>query len=344
MNIRLTQIDGKLPNIALMKLSHFFKSQGANVCFEQSVTRGVFEPEYDIVFGSAIFSSSEKKIDLFRAHFPAAIVGGTGSDSKVTVEDIIEQPEYEQYDYSIYPAFRDSIGFTQRGCRLRCKFCVVPEKEGKVKQVNTLRDLWRGEGFPRNILLLDNDFFGQPRWKELCQEAIDENFKVSFSQGINIRLIHHEGAQMLSRVKYYDSKFKKRRIYTAWDNKRDEKIFLRGINYLLDSGIPAGHIMVYFLCNYWDPGLTPDVWYRFEKMVEIGVDPYPMVYDKPNAPQDLKDFQRWVIRRNYRNIPFADYNRSGRAETKQVGQLALDIDYDPDALYDDAMDALYHSK
>ena len=318
MKIRLTQIDGKLPNIALMKLSHFYKSTGHEVYFEPSVMRGIFEPEYDLVFGSAIFSDSQKKIFLFRDQFPNAIIGGTGSDNNMTVEKIIGQTQYENYDYGIYPDFLDSIGFTQRGCRLRCKFCVVPEKEGKVKPVNTLSDIWRGPSYPKNILLLDNDFFGQSSWQQLCQEAIDNNFKVSFSQGINIRLIHQEGAEMLSRVKYYDSKFKNRRIYTAWDNKRDEEIFIRGINYLLDSGIPSSHIMVYFLCNYWEQGLTPDIWYRFQKMIEIGVDPYPMVYNKPNAPQELKNFQRWVIRRNYRNIPFEEYNRSGREREKDL--------------------------
>lgn len=327
MQIRLTQIDGALPNLALMKLSHFHKSNGHDVFFERSVQRGLFEPDYDLVFGSAIFSDSAKKIELFRKHFPSAVVGGTGSDNKQTVESLIGHPEngYEHFDYSIYPDFQNSIGFTQRGCRLRCKFCVVPEKEGKVKEVNTLHDIWRGEPYPKNILLLDNDFFGQPSWNELCQEAIEGGFKVSFSQGINIRLIHKEGAEMLAKVKYYDSRFNNRRIYTAWDNKKDEKIFMRGIGYLLEAGIRPGNIMVYMLCNYWERGLTADVWHRFEKMVKIGLEPYPMVYDKPNAPQELKDFQRWVIRRNYRNIPFEQYNRSGVSKAADERQTLLNI-------------------
>lgn len=321
MNIRLTQIDGKLPNLALMKLSHFYKSQGHSVYFERSVTRGIFEPNYDLVFGSAIFSSSKKKIDLFLSQFPSAIIGGTGSGNNQTVEDYLgfDVNNYENFNYSIYPDFQNSIGFSQRGCRLRCKFCVVPKKEGKVEEVNTLTDIWRGEGYPKNILLLDNDFFGQGRWKELCEEAIINDFKVSFSQGINIRLIHKEGAEMLKHVKYYDGKFKKRTIYTAWDNKRDEKIFMRGINYLLDAGIRPDHIMVYFLCNYWEKGLTSDVWYRFDEMVKLGLKPYPMIFEKETASQELKNFQRWVIRRNYFTVPFEEYNQSGKSK-KSINQ------------------------
>src|ERR1700729_4591710 len=49
----------------------------------------------------------------------------------VTVEAVLGIEETAPLDYSIYPAFDASIGFTQRGCRLKCGFCVVPKKEGK---------------------------------------------------------------------------------------------------------------------------------------------------------------------------------------------------------------------
>ena len=43
--IRLTQIDGKFPNLALMKLSHWHKANGDAVYFEKGITKGIFEPE-----------------------------------------------------------------------------------------------------------------------------------------------------------------------------------------------------------------------------------------------------------------------------------------------------------
>jgi hypothetical protein len=311
MIIRLTQIDGKLPNLALMKLSHFYKSQGHEVHFETSITKSIFEPKYDLVFGSAIFSTSEKKLRLFRSHFPSAKVGGTGSGEKWTVEDFTGHDYPDLYDYSIYPDFPHSIGFSQRGCRLRCKFCVVPQKEGKNRSINTIADIWRGEPYPKNLLLLDNDFFGQPDWREKSEEIIAGGFKVCFSQGINIRLFDKEAAGYLARMRYYDDAFERRRIYTAWDNLRDEEIFFRGINYLLEAGVKPDEIMVYFLCNYWEKGLTADVWERFEKMKEIGLRPYPMVYDIQKADADIKRFQTWVIRRAYMKIPFSEYKGSG---------------------------------
>lgn len=321
MKIRLTQIDGNLPNLALMALSSFYKTEGHEVFFEKTVTKSMFEPEYDLVLGSAIFGSSTKKIKLFLNHFPTAIIGGTGSNSSVTVEEFTGNAEFTDKDYSIYPDFKHSIGFSQRGCRLRCKFCVVPEKEGKNKGVSSISDIWRGGDYPKNILLLDNDFFGQNDWEEKSHEIISGGFKVSFSQGINLRLITKEGAALLAKMKYTGSKFKRKTIYTAWDNKRDERIFMKGVTNLLDVGIKPQNIMVYFLCNFWDKGLTDDIWYRFNQMIALGLKPYPMVFDKENASQELKNFQRWVIRRNYFTVPFEDYNRSGKGKLETTNIL-----------------------
>lgn len=314
MKVRLTQIDGKLPNLALMKLSYWHKEKGDEVYFERSISKGLFEPNYDVVYGSTIFTSSEKKIELFKQNFPLAVIGGTGYDMNIKVEHLIGcgDYDYENYDYTIYPEFKHSIGFTQRGCRLRCSFCVVPKKEGKQVVVNTIYDLWR-EGTERKIHLLDNDFFGQSEWKERSQEIIDGDFKVCFNQGINVRLIHKEGAEMLVKMKYMDDQFKTKRIYTAWDNRRDESIFTKGINIMLDAGVKRSHILVYMLCGYWKDETFEDVYYRFEKMKEMGLLPYPMIYaDSPNYAE-LKKFQRYVVRRYYQFITWEQFKNEKAA-------------------------------
>lgn len=315
MQIRLTQIDGSLPNLALMKLSHWHKSRGDNVVFSDSVHRDMYEPEFDVVYGSSIFKFSEKATATFLKQFPNAIMGGTGTTSKATVEHITG--EHEFYDYSIYPDYLWSIGFTQRGCRLKCKFCVVPEKEGKPKSVNTIQDIWR-PGSPKNICLLDNDFFGQPRenFLERIKEIKEGGFKVCFNQGINIRLITEEAASLLATLPYYDDQFKQRRLYTAWDNLKDEAIFFRGVDVLEKAGVPPKHLMVYMLIGF-DPSETWDrIFHRFHKMVERGIKPYPMVFDRRRT--DLKRFQRWVIRRYYEFIPWEQYGKTTAIPPEQM--------------------------
>lgn len=312
MNIRLTQIDGKLPNLALMKLSHFHKAQGDNIFFTERVHKDLFEPNYDLVLGSSIFKFSEKARQTFTKNFPLSFIAGTGTDSKTTVEELIGVDEYEYYDYDIYPNFKHSIGFTQRGCRLKCKFCVVPEKEGKNKNLNSIYNIWR-PGTEKKIHLLDNDFFGQPNWQNVAQEIIDGNFKICLNQGINVRLIDEESCEYLSRMQYYDDSFTKRVLYTAWDNFKDGDIFFRGVDMLEKAGINPKRLMVYMLVGYDKNETWERIFDRFNRMVARGIMPYPMVYDKDNKP--LKKFQRWVIRRYYQFVPWEEYQQKKQTNT-----------------------------
>ena len=307
MQVRLTHIDGKLPNLALMKLSHWHRAQGDEVTLARTPSPSMFEPQYDLVYGSSIFQwSSGKVVKALREAFPDAIIGGTGTDTVETVEQALGLEEYEHYDYSIYPEYQWSIGFTQRGCRLNCGFCVVPKKEGKPKSINSIWDIWR-EGTDRAVVLLDNDFFGQDLWRERIGEMQDGGFKVNFSQGINIRMVTPEAAEALATIRYYDGKFTARRLYTAWDNLGQEKGFFKGLDMLKDAGIPGNHVVVYMLIGY-KPGETMDeILYRHRRLKDEGCWPYPMVYNNTYANADLKRFQRWVLRRHDQFVPWEEY-------------------------------------
>ena len=267
----------------------------------------MFEPQYDLVYGSSIFQwSSGKVVKALREAFPDAVIGGTGTDTVETVEQTLGLEEYEHYDYSIYPEYQWSIGFTQRGCRLNCGFCVVPKKEGKPRSINSIWDIWR-EGTDRAVVLLDNDFFGQDLWRERIGEMQDGGFKVNFSQGINIRMVTPEAAEALATVRYYDGKFATRRLYTAWDNLGQEKVFFNGLDMLKDAGIPGNHVVVYMLIGY-KPGETMDeILYRHRRLKDEGCWPYPMVYNNTYAHADLKRFQRWVLRRHDQFVPWEEY-------------------------------------
>jgi hypothetical protein len=251
--VRLTQIDGKLPNLALMKIARFHRDRGDEIVFSKHVERGMFEPDYSAVYGSAIFAQSADRVAAFKASFPDAIVGGTWNMADTTtVEARLGLGEQERFDYTIYPGFTGSIGFTQRGCRLKCGFCVVPQKEGKPRSVSTVYDIWRGEPYPKHLHLLDNDFFGQPReqWEARIDEIKSVGFKVCLNQGINIRMIDGDAAKALASIPVRDDQFKTRRLYTAWDNLGDECRFFAGVDLLEDQGLPPTCLMVYMLVGY----------------------------------------------------------------------------------------------
>jgi len=319
MIVRLTQLDGKLPNLALMRLSAWHRALGDEVHYYRTASRGLFEPAYDKVYGSAIFDFSAEKVARFRSEFPEAIVGGTGSGSSVTVEDIVPG-QFTALDYSHWPAFTASLGFTQRGCRFNCGFCVVPAKEGKPQVAATIADIWRGEPWPKHLHLLDNDFFGQPKtaWKARLSEVREGGFDVCFNQGVNVRVVTDEIAAELASVRFRDNEFKVRRLYTAWDSLGDEALFMRGVDRLKAAGIGLSAVLAYMLVGY-DPAETwADIFHRFDAMVARKIKPYPMIYgDRTRRPPPgglavpphlrLMDFQRWVVTAIYRKVAFADY-------------------------------------
>lgn len=335
--MRLTQIDGKLPNLALMKLAAHHRARGDDLHFTKHIDRGLMEPAYGRVYGSAIFSFSADRVARFKAQFPEAVVGGTwNTGDATTVETLLGVGESERYDYSIYPGFTGSIGFTARGCRLKCGFCVVPGKEGKPRSVNTIADIWRGEPWPKHLHLLDNDFFGQPReqWEARLEEIRTGGFKVCLNQGINIRMIDEDAAAGLASIPIYDDQFKTRRLYTAWDNVGDEQRFFRGVETLARHGIRPASLLVYMLVGYDKRETWERVMYRFQKMAALGIRPYPMVYgDKMKTlplggcnlrigHRTLGEFQRWAIRKAYTFISFEDYNVSAKGHLA-TGQLSL---------------------
>lgn len=292
MKVRLCQLDGHIPNIALMRIAAHHRSLGDEVELRHGAdfTNRLGTESPDKVYASAIFLKTRPLVERLLAMRPDAIVGGTGWDMQKTLGDvgIAEGP----LDYSIYPRFRQSIGFTQRGCRLRCPFCVVPTKEGAMRPSASVYDIWRGDPYPRELLLLDNDFFGQPEWQTKIDDIRKGGFKVSFNQGINARFLTDEAAEAIASVDYRADDMKVRRIYTAWDNRKDEQRLFEGLNRLVKYGVKPDHIMVYMLVGYWPGETHEDRDARRKALREFGARPYPMPYVRT---PELVGYQRWVI-------------------------------------------------
>jgi hypothetical protein len=300
MRVLLLQLDGKLPNIALMRIAAHYS--GHEVVLRHGGERNLWDSAWDRVYASSIFQKSAPAVQRVLREHPQAIIGGTGVDLTTTLEQ--HGITTKDQDYSIYPEFRASIGFTQRGCRLKCSFCVVPKKEGAVRQELTIAELWRGGPWPRELHLLDNDFFGQPNWRERIQEIRDGGFKVSFNQGINARCLTEEAAEAIASVNYRDDSMQVKRIYTAWDNRADEAQLFAGLNRLVKYGVKPDHIMVYMLCGFWPGETHADRDYRRARLRDFGARPYPMPFVRTS---ELLGFQRWVIGAYDKKIPWKDW-------------------------------------
>lgn len=327
MRVLLLQLDGKIPNLALMRLARHWGDRGAAVELRQvrhpnGVQDGLFDSRPDAVYASLIFEKTRPLAKALLRIRPDAIVGGTGWDIGRQLEDV--GVDEKRPDYGIYPGFRQSMGFTQRGCRLKCSFCVVPRKEGAVSEEATIAGIWRGEPHPRELLLLDNDFFGQPRWSERIEELRAGAFRVSFNQGINARFLTPETAAAIASVDYRDDSMKVKRIYTAWDNRKDEDRLFRGLGYLRDAGVKPDHVMVYMLIGYW-PGETEADWLdRWAKLRAFGCRPYPMPFVRNSL---TLGFQRWIIGAYDKRIPW-DQWKAARCDPRKLerpGRMALNL-------------------
>lgn len=317
----LLHLDGRLPNLALMRLSAHFKKRGDRVILQRVhhiddvVPFPLGRQPYQ-VFASMIFQKTRPIAKAILQNWPDAVIGGTGWNLTTTLE---QYGVGQDLDYSIYPRFTQSIGFSQRGCRLKCGFCVVPIKEGAVRMEKTITGIWRGDPYPKQIVLLDNDVFGQPQWKELFREIREGGFQINFNQGINARFLTDETAKAIASVDYRDVRFKRRCVYTAWDNLGDEKRLFSGLNLLVKHGIKPRNIMVYMLIGYWpkrdkhtsapvvdstELNLEYEEWkkrvdqdweHRRRKLREFGADPYPMPFIPNRNPKNLSPWERHLI-------------------------------------------------
>ena len=297
MKIGLIDVDGhNFPNLALMKISAWHKSQGDTVewCFPLD--------HYDIVYQSKVFDETYSPDIEWMPMADKIIKGGTGYGLDNKLPDEIE---HIYPDYSIYPELTKdtAYGFLTRGCPRGCKFCIVAGKEGRRSiKVADLSEFWRGQ---KNIVLLDPNILACRQHPDLLQQLIDSKACVDINQGLDIRLTTEANIALINQIKVKE-------IHFAWDNAGDDlKPYFERYKALAKHK-PHGHYgTVYCLTNF---GSTMEEnLYRIYTLRDLGYDPYVMVYDKPNAPREIKDLQRWCNNRFiFRSCErFEDYKKGG---------------------------------
>lgn len=326
-SILLLHLDGKLPNVALMRLGAHHEALGdiAELRFVRSPQD--LEPRFgdcfDQVYASVIFSKTIWLArQVLRVH-PRAVLGGPGWPDGTSLEDL--GVTTQAHNYSLYTSFKESIGFTQRGCRMRCDFCVVPRMEGAVSPGQTIAEIWRGGRAPRKVMLFDNDFFGGHAWPERVKELRDGKFSVCLCQGINLRLLTAQQALALASLNYRDTRFKAKRIYAAWDAIEDERAVFRGLEHLKQAGVKPDHLMVYMLIGHAASESHEQRDYRRARLRYWGARPYPMPFTRT---RQLVSFQRWVIGAYDKSISWKDWS-AARGEPRNLvssSQMSLLLD------------------
>lgn len=318
MKIGLYDVDShNFPNLPLMKISAWHKSQGDEVEWWFPMMH------YDKVYVSKVFGDEYSQMDMTAISADEIVFGGTGF--AITVEngkevyhkdrdkDLPYEIEHIYPDYSLYPELTKdkAYGFLTRGCCNNCSFCIVSQKEGMCShKVADLSEWWRGQ---KEIILLDANILACKDRISLLQSLIDSGATVDFTQGLDARFITPEIAEMLGKIKT-------KMYHFAFDFMKNEKQIVKGLKTFVDIVKPDERkCCVYVLTNY-DTTFEQD-YYRIKKLQELGLSPDVRIYRKNTAPPITRDLQRWCNNRFiYRSgVDFYDY--IPRADGKTIREI-----------------------
>lgn len=195
----------RFPNLACMKLSAHWKAQGGAV---ELLTGFEGLAEYDRVYLSKVFTDTP--VPQWVLELPNVEYGGTGFfyDKAPALPYDVEHsmPDYHLYDDWVagkpkaYAFYRDySIGFLTRGCFRKCAFCVNRGYD-RVCEHSPLEEFY--DPARAKICLLDDNFLGHPRWREMLESLQATGKPFCFRQGLDERLLSEEKCEALFSSRY----------------------------------------------------------------------------------------------------------------------------------------------
>ena len=214
MRILLVNVDSKIPNLAIEKLRVYHEAQNDEVSLikDTSSILPLFVHNYDKIYVSCVFDYNKHFCKKWEG---IAEIGGSGYSLKKCLP-----PEVEQIKPKI------NLGFTTRGCIRNCPFCIVPKKEGKIRIVGDVYDLWDGK--TKNITIMDNNILASPEhFFKVSEQIKKENLTVDFNQGLDHRLLTPKICKVLLSLKHRFNM-----IRFAFDHISYKKSVLRALKLL----------------------------------------------------------------------------------------------------------------
>ena len=216
----------RFPNYALMKISAWHKAQGDTVEWWEPL--GLF----DRVYSSKVFDFTPENPYLP----PDTVKGGTGYGLFTELA-----PEIDAVfpDYSIYPSCDYAIGYLTRGCPNKCRWCVVPKKEGGIRPYRAWQDLVRQD--TDKLVLMDNNILACDYGIEQLAGLIRSGYRIDLNQGMDARLVTSEVADILARLKWINY------LRFSCDQESQIEPVLRTCALLKERGIKPYRVFVYLL-------------------------------------------------------------------------------------------------
>jgi len=268
------------PNLALMKISGYFKESG----LETVLLHDYSEIEnFQKVFISKVFSFTNTPEFGVKKN---VIIGGTGFFQDGG-KDLPNEIEHHMPDYNLYNSYINnmikngqrreyykdylnySIGFTTRGCFRKCDFC-VNKKYNKVYLHSPVREFL--DENRKGIYLWDDNIFGFDKWENVFDDIESTGKPFQFRQGLDIRLLNERKARRLSLAKYIGD------YIFAFDHIKDRELIERKLK--IWKNYSNKTTKLYLLCGYTSVDHV-DIYNTFERiriLMKFGCLPYIMRY------------------------------------------------------------------
>lgn len=294
------------PNLVCLKLAGWYKQMGEQVELIEHWDQVIYGAEkFDHIFIARVFDFTN--IPPGVTDLPNVSYGGTGFKSGFIaypnggsdfLPETVEKPgivmtlpntiEHTMPDYHLYDKFvakeiargikpikyRDymdfSIGFATRGCFRHCKFCVNECSQGVKFHAHIQEFL---DPTRKMIYLWDDNILGYPKWREVFEELAETKKRFQFRQGMDIRIMTDEKAEVLSNASYFGD------YIFAFDHPEERKEIERGLNCWRrhNHKIPK----LYVLCG-WDSQDHNDIestFMRIEVLMRHRALPYIMRHE-----------------------------------------------------------------
>jgi len=290
--VGLYNLEPKIENYAMMKVSAYHKQLGDEVKIYNHITPN----EYDVKYAFSLFDFTDKGMvtnDM--------ICGGTGFVRERIISPYVirsklpKEIEVCDPDYSIFPECQRSFVRFSIGCFRNCCFCLVRQEEGFIKEKWEIALNSKGE----YISILDNNFFGHKGWKKGMKWLKQQQQPMDF-QGVDVRILNKEMCNWLNKFKH------RKQIHIAWDNPKED---IRSQLKKTTNIIKSYKLMCYVLVGY---NSTPkEDLYRINTLWnDFKIDPFVMPYNKHDQYQ--KDLARWCNKPQIRKTCGFEEYKDGR--------------------------------
>ena len=211
----------------------------------------LIRPEADEVHVSCPFTwdlkEAHRLVEAWRQYYPIVKLGGMACRNGI-------------FNPGMY--IRQGVTFTSRGCNNRCPWCLVPEREGKLREIPIVL----------GNIVQDNNLL-QCRRQHIAKvfDMLRSQHSIQLSGGLDSRLLSDDIADEIRSLRIAQ-------VFLAADTKIALKPLERALRYLQ---LPRNKTRCYALLAFGGETIS-EATERLETIWELGAMPFAQLYQPPD--------------------------------------------------------------